>query len=848
MKKIILPILFSIIAIISGAQIIVSGEITTNTTWTNDNIYLLHGWLYVRDGATLTIEPGTLIKGDYTTKGTLIVERGARLIADGTAEQPIVFTSQKPAGQRSYGDWGGVILCGKASINAPANAGSGTQAGEAIIEGGVGSLYGGGLNPDDNDDSGILRYVRIEFGGIPFQPNSEINGLTMGGVGRGTVIDYVQVSYSGDDAIEWFGGTVNCKHLVCYNNWDDDFDSDFGYRGNIQFGLAIRDPNIADQSGSNGFESDNDGQGTANTPITRPIFSNISIIGPLTFNSTINSNYKRALHIRRNAQTSIFNSVFVGYPTGLLIDGSTTQANAANNDLRFKNSVLCYMNDSIATSTSANPNNVSGTFDIDSWYNSPSISNTLVNHYSELQFRNVNNSQPDFSLLSNSPLMSGSSFSDSYLDNSFFTPTSFRGAIGTDNWTACWAEFDPQNAEYISAINNTVTASIDADGSTTVCPGATVTLTANSNITNGIYQWSNGTTASSTTVAAPTNISLIISNQKGCVSNTVVLPIHTFPAPFISIESAGPTSFCTGGSVTLTSDQSSGNIWSNNQYTSSIVVSESGTYVVTFTDNNGCQAISNSIEVSVSDSPAPTVAIDGSTTICDGESVTLTASNSETYQWSLNNAILLDANSQTLDAVASGAYSVSVTNTNQCDGTGSSGFVFVQVNPSPAAAFEYEAEFGSANYTFNNTSTNSTSYHWNFGDGTTSNEVNPDHTFNIGGSHTITLTATNGNCIDVYALELTGVGVGEIVGQHEISLFPNPTKEDATLQMTFVNAADAQLMVYDLTGKVLFQHSIRNGFGVVQVAIPSSTFEAGIYILQIQSEREKQTLRLAVNH
>jgi hypothetical protein len=314
MKKVLLLIQLLLMAYMADAQVIVTGEITTNTNWTNDNIYLLDGWVYVRSGATLTIEPGTVIKGDSETKGSLIIERGAMIIADGTPEQPIVFTSQKPAGQRSYGDWGGLILCGRATVNTPENAGAGTAAGEAVIEGGVGSIYGGGSNPNDDDNSGIVRYVRLEFGGIPFQPNSEINGLTCGGVGRGTIIDHVQVSYSGDDGFEWFGGTVNATNLISYNNWDDDFDTDFGFRGNVQFGLVVRDPNIADQSGSNGFESDNDGQGTGNTPITQPVFSNITVVGPLAFNSTINSNLQTCSSPEKKYENKCFQFGFRRIP------------------------------------------------------------------------------------------------------------------------------------------------------------------------------------------------------------------------------------------------------------------------------------------------------------------------------------------------------------------------------------------------------------------------------------------------------------------------------------------------------------------------------------------------------
>ena len=140
MKKFLLGACFMAFAFASEAQIIKSGNITASETWTANNIYILDGWVYVKAGATLTIEPGTVIKGDFASKGALIIERDAKIYANGTATQPIVFTSQKSVGQRSYGDWGGLIICGRASVNAPANAGNGTAQGEALIEGGVGSI------------------------------------------------------------------------------------------------------------------------------------------------------------------------------------------------------------------------------------------------------------------------------------------------------------------------------------------------------------------------------------------------------------------------------------------------------------------------------------------------------------------------------------------------------------------------------------------------------------------------------------------------------------------------------------------------------------------------------------
>lgn len=203
--------------------------------------YTLKGWVYIADGAELTIEPGTVIKGDKTTKAALITERGGRLIAKGTAEEPIVFTSAQPKGMRRPGDWGGVILCGKAENNQQ----------EMQIEGGPRTRHGGS---DNADNSGILSYVRIEFAGYPFATDKEINGLTLGSIGSGTQVDHIQVSYSNDDSFEWFGGTVSAKYLVAYKGWDDDFDTDNGFSGNVQFGLAIRDSRIADVSQSNGFE------------------------------------------------------------------------------------------------------------------------------------------------------------------------------------------------------------------------------------------------------------------------------------------------------------------------------------------------------------------------------------------------------------------------------------------------------------------------------------------------------------------------------------------------------------------------------------------------------------------
>jgi len=197
-----------------------STNITTNTTWTTGKTYKLTGLIYVTNNATLTIQPGVVIKGNFSNTGTaLIITRGSKLNAIGTATSPIVFTSAKAAGSRAAGDWGGIIILGKAGLN--------INSGINNIEGITATLnteYGGGTSPINDDNSGTMKYCRIEFPGFVFSPNNEINGLTMGSVGNKTTIDYVQVSYCNDDAFEWFGGSVNCKHLVSFRNLDDDND------------------------------------------------------------------------------------------------------------------------------------------------------------------------------------------------------------------------------------------------------------------------------------------------------------------------------------------------------------------------------------------------------------------------------------------------------------------------------------------------------------------------------------------------------------------------------------------------------------------------------------------------
>jgi len=425
----------------------ISGDITSDTKFYADRKYMLNGFVYVKSGATLTIEPGTVIMGDKVTKGTLVVTRGGKIMAEGTAEKPIVFTSAIASGARREGDWGGVILLGKAPIN--------PTGGEAKIEGGLVPTAGGdektyiwfGGN-DANDNSGILKYVRIEFAGIAYSPDNEINGLTMGGVGAGTTIDYVQVYRSGDDAFEWFGGNVNCKHLIATYSWDDDFDTDNGFSGKVQFSIAQRYKTIADQSGSNGFESDNDANGSINAPQTKAVFSNMTILGPIIAGSSasgINANFQNGAQIRRNSSESVYNSIIVGFPVGLYIDdtkGTATSINADNGSLKFMNNIIAgcpvpFKN----TSTWAG---ASAWFSATNTTQLPNAEDVLLadaNKFSSAVSATVGT--PSFLLKSNSPALTGAIAVDG-MDN-----VSYRGAFDASNdWTLGWTNWSAESTEY----------------------------------------------------------------------------------------------------------------------------------------------------------------------------------------------------------------------------------------------------------------------------------------------------------------------------------------------------------------------------------------------------------------
>lgn len=334
--------------------------------WVKDTLYCLCGDVRVPATKQLNIAAGTTIRGQKVSRASLTAVVGAKINATGTPASPIVFTTTANAGTRARGDWGGIILLGRARVNQTAPIKAEGFPNDITHPTSPAPTYGSNVDSFNGESSGTLTYVRIEYAGValPGVPNSEKNGLTLAGVGSTTVIDHVQVSSGADDGFEWFGGTVNAKYLISHKNLDDDFDTDFGYSGKVQFGVVSRDPAAADVSSSNGFESDNDGTGSTATPRTSAIFSNFTVIGPIQCSNTYNSLYNDGLHLRRRTGIDVYNTIVVGWKRNqIYADPATilsTPAVAAPGDVIFRNN-LAVRPQSIATPIvvePVGPNNV----------------------------------------------------------------------------------------------------------------------------------------------------------------------------------------------------------------------------------------------------------------------------------------------------------------------------------------------------------------------------------------------------------------------------------------------------------------------------------------------------------
>jgi hypothetical protein len=391
--------------------------IAASRVLTSDTLYILDGKTYVTNNAVLTLDEGTWVearkKSTNDSASALIITRGAQINATGTGANPIIFSSNEA--NRTPGDWGGVVILGQATVNSTNPTIEGIDL--PTVPAGVDVHYGGSI---DNDNSGVLSFVRIEYAGASIAPDNELNGLTLGGVGSGTTLSHIEVAYGADDAFEFFGGTVNADHLIALAADDDSFDFDNAYRGYIQFAVSLLDPNKAAYSANpNGIESDNDATGSSASPRTMAHISNMTVIG-LEDSTTAGALGKKLLNgafFRRNSSYQVYNSIFMGFPNGVEFASAGSQGDVAN----FKYNLVHGFR---STDKGASIDATNSEFLGDVFYSNANID--LTDPFTI--------SNPDFRPSTTSPAASGASFTGL----SGFTVVTYRGAfapVGTvDDW------------------------------------------------------------------------------------------------------------------------------------------------------------------------------------------------------------------------------------------------------------------------------------------------------------------------------------------------------------------------------------------------------------------------------
>lgn len=414
-----------------AAQVVnVTADITADTTWTKSNLYVLKQLTYVASG-TLTIEPGTIIAGDSAS--ALIVSRGAKLVASGTATEPIVFTSSLPAGQRGspQGDWGGLVFLGRATIN--------TMGGENNAEGLADdprNKYGG---TDDAYDCGTLKYVRVEFAGRPLSANNELNGITLNACGSATTVDFVQVHRGVDDGVELFGGTVNLKHLVITGSDDDGLDWDKGWRGKAQFIIAAQIPG----RGNHGIEADNDASNADLMPRSSPTLYNVTLVGRNP-DTAASEGPSRGLILRAGTAGKLYNVLVTNFTDkAFLVDGNPSKTQWTMGALSVSNSVF-FQNPMGVTdyhsALRADGGVTDNMFDEPGELAAPSLNNRFDLDPKLAAATSV--TTPSFKPLSDSPVLMGGAMAPA--DGFFDATANFVGAVGTTDWTTGWTAF-PEN-------------------------------------------------------------------------------------------------------------------------------------------------------------------------------------------------------------------------------------------------------------------------------------------------------------------------------------------------------------------------------------------------------------------
>lgn len=406
------------VAGIDKPVVVVTGSVAGTENWTSNNYYVLRGAVFVPEGATLNIAAGTRIIGESGSVGTLIVLKGGRLNAIGTRTAPIVFTSDQPVGSRSRGDWGGLIINGRAPIN--------VEGGEASGEADTG-VYGG-TNPNDN--SGSLRYVRVEFAGVEFSPDNELNGIAFQGVGRGGSYEYIQVHMNRDDALEWFGGTADIKYAIASNAADDSFDWTFGWTGRAQFVVVHQRGDDADQ----GIEADNNEFNNNLLPRSNPQIYNITLCGDPDRNEGGES--VRAANIRRGTAVTLRNFLVTGFKTtGIQFDGAATLDQVNNGTSQVGAGVIWGI--PTPAHSSITPFIASGRF--------PSVRTTATDAEVGISAAGCSNHEnPNFQPSGVATLAGGQITPIQPPNDGFFEAVTFIGAVPpapADNWMTGWTSF-----------------------------------------------------------------------------------------------------------------------------------------------------------------------------------------------------------------------------------------------------------------------------------------------------------------------------------------------------------------------------------------------------------------------
>ena len=400
--------------------------------------YVLNGQVYVKDGATLTIPAGTTVlavKNDAPAdKAVLVITKGSKIFINGTVDQPVVFTSA--AITKAPGDWGGIIILG----NAPTNTGTGNIEGLPVS---ADTEYGGNIG---DDNSGTVTFLRLEYtGGVNPDAENEwavdkASGFVLASVGDATTIDNVMVEHSRDDGFQFVGGTVNATHLIVFNNGDDDFDFDLGYTGNLQYLISYRTAlTSAHALRANGFESYNDEVPTLNAPLTRPVISNMTVIGPMGMES-VKTNLNQGVYIRKGTRFVVQNSIIAEYPQGGLMVCNKTRPVLLNNaGSLFKYNLV--HSDSLSRTFSWDKDYaVFGDSVLRNFALNTENNNSLIENAADLKLKTMYGDAPDFTPKIGSVALSGANF-DGEDFSSFFNKETYRGAIGATNWAAAsnWA-------------------------------------------------------------------------------------------------------------------------------------------------------------------------------------------------------------------------------------------------------------------------------------------------------------------------------------------------------------------------------------------------------------------------